>query len=190
MSTSTFFLSENWSMNSGHRYARIEWERRFLLRHLPSGVDVTRVRRICDRYIEGTTLRLREQSEGGNDTVFKLTQKVPQQAIGARQGLITSMYLTRDEFAVLAKLPAKVLVKARHSMPPFGIDLFEHALSGLVLAEAEFSSAEEAAQLPPPSFLVQEVSGDLRFTGGRLVAASREELRSWLYEFGIDLNPF
>jgi CYTH domain-containing protein len=134
-------------------------------------------------------LRLRQQSEGGNYTVFKLTQKLRQPVIGARQGLITSMDLTKDEFAVLAKLPAKILVKIRYSMPPFGIDLFEDALSGLVVAEAEFDSAEEAAQLPPPSFLIQEVSGDPRFTGGRLVATSRQELQSWLHEYGIDLDP-
>jgi hypothetical protein len=42
------------------------------------------------------------------------------------------MYLSEDEFALLANLPAKVLTKTRHSVPPFGIDVFDGVLTGLV----------------------------------------------------------
>jgi CYTH domain-containing protein len=171
------------------KYARIEWERRFLLDRFPYEASVIRVRRISDRYIEGTTLRLRQQSDGAGEIVFKLTQKLGEGAVGAQQGLITTMYLTKEEFCVLAKLPARVLTKTRHSVPPFGIDVFEGVLSGLVLAEAEISSAAEASALAVPSFVVHEVSDDLRFTGGRLVTASRQELEAWLAEHGVKLNP-
>jgi CYTH domain-containing protein len=171
------------------KYARIEWERRFLLRGFPSGEKVTRVRRISDRYIEGTTLRLRWQQDGESQAVFKLTQKLPGGTARGQQGLITSMYLTRQEFDVLAKLPAKVLTKVRHSVPPFGIDVFEGRLKGLVLAEAEFNSEAEGSALVLPSFIVAEVSVNTRFTGGNLIAASREELEKWLAEYGVRLNP-
>jgi len=150
---------------------------------------VTRVRHIADRYIEGTALRLREQKDEDGQTVFKLTQKLRNPAGGARQGLITSMYLTATEFATLANLEAKVLTKVRHSIPPFGIDVFEGRLSGLVAAEAEFHSGVEAASLALPSFIGPEISDDPRFTGGRLVRASREELKDWLRQYGIELNP-
>jgi CYTH domain-containing protein len=153
-------------VSSASKYAKVEWERRFLLDRFPSEANVTRVRLIRDRYIEGTTLRLRQQSEGSNHVVFKLTQKLSERAIGAQQGLITSMYLTQDEFEILAKLPAKTLTKTRHSVLPFGIDAFEDALSGLVLAEAEFNSATEASQLILPSFINHEISDDHRFRGG------------------------
>lgn len=124
-----------------HKYARIERERRFLLDGFPSGENVVRVRRIVDRYIDGTALRLRQQTEDGAPPVFKLTQKIPARSSGAQQGFITSMYLTEVEYSVLARLPAKTLTKARHSVPPFSIDVFEGALKGLILAEAEFESA-------------------------------------------------
>lgn len=174
-------------MSPESKYARIEWERRFLLDHFPSEASVTRIRHISDRYIEGTTLRLRQQSEDQSQ-IFKLTQKLPGGTVRA-QGLITTMYLTKDEFGVLAKMPAKILTKTRHSVPPFGIDLFEGALSGLVLAEAEFDSAAEASALALPSFILREVSDDSRFTGGSLVAVSRQELESWLAEYGVKLDP-
>ena len=175
-------------MQLEHKYARIEWERRFLLAGFPKEAKVTRGRRITDRYIVGTRLRLREIAEGGRETVFKLTQKLPEQKIGARRGLITTMYLSRDEFCVLAKLPAKELTKTRHSAPPFGIDVFEGQLSGLVLAEAEFDSAEEANALSVPEFAVREVTDDFRFTGGSLVAATRQQLQNWLQEDGITVQ--
>lgn len=170
------------------KYARIEWERRFLLDRFPQNTVVTRVRHISDRYIEGTVLRLRQQSDDHGETIFKLTQKLPDKGGGARQGIITSMYLTNVEFSALAKLPARVLTKTRHSVPPFGIDVFDGVLSGLVLAEAEFSSAAEAAALVLPSFIGHEVSDDPRFTGGRLVSASRQELENCLAQRGIKLN--
>jgi hypothetical protein len=72
------------------KYARIERERRFLLDHFPSSANVVRARRITDRYIDGTGLRLREQSDDSGPTVFKLTQKIPVRASGAQQGFITT----------------------------------------------------------------------------------------------------
>jgi CYTH domain-containing protein len=174
-------------MEPQHKDARVERERRFLLDRFPT-VNVGRIRRITDFYIEGTTLRLREQSEEGGPTIFKLTQKVPARASGAQEALITSMYLTKDEFCVLAQLSAKKLSKTRHSVPPFGIDVFEGTLEGLLLGEAEFDSAAAAEALTLPSFIGAEVSGDNRFTGGRLVRASRQDIQAWLLDYGIRLG--
>ena len=176
-------------MQSPHKYARIERERRFLLERFPSA-DVVRIRHIADRYIDGTLLRLREQRDDCGPAIFKLTQKLPDRASGGQQGLITNIYLTEDEFRVLAQLPAKSLSKARHSVPPFGIDVFEGPLEGLRLAEAEFNSAAEADALIVPSFILHEVTGDDRFTGGRLTCASRRDIEKWLAGYGISLsNP-
>ncbi len=174
-------------MPSEHKYARVEWERRFLLARFPHEAQITQTRRIVDHYIEGTKLRLRQMSDRDSE-IFKLTQKVPAETPGARQGVITTIYLAKEEFEVLLKLPARVLKKTRHSAAPFGIDVFGYAMDGLVLAEAEFSSAQEAAALAVPPFAVSEVTDDVRFTGGNLVSATREDLRRWLAEYGIKLG--
>ena len=73
-------------------------------------------------------------------------------------------------------------------MPPFGIDVFEGTLEGLLLGEAEFDSAAAAEALTLPSFIGAEVSGDNRFTGGRLVRASRQDIQAWLLDYGIRLG--
>ncbi len=168
-----------------HKYARIERERRFLLAGFPKEAEIVRTRHITDRYIDGTSLRLRQITEEHSSPVFKLTQKIPSPGPGAQQGLITTMYLREDEHLVFTQLPARQIAKTRHSVPPFGIDVFEGELQGLVLAEIEFDSAMDAAAIVIPPFAVREVSADNRFTGGRLADASRHELKPWLEDCGI-----
>jgi CYTH domain-containing protein len=174
-------------MHPVHKYAKIERERRFLLHQFPHNAPVERIRRITDRYIDGTNLRLRKMTEDNVPASYKLTQKIPARDTGAQQGLIVTMYLTEAEFRVLDQLPAYTLSKTRHSIPPFGIDVFDGELAGLIIAEAEFDSAAAAEALIIPSFISQEVSGDDRFTGGHLARASRQDIKSALLEYGITL---
>jgi CYTH domain-containing protein len=115
--------------------------------------------------------------------VYKLTQKVP--GPRAEPGLITTMYLNAAEYAALAQVPAASLRKTRLSVPPLGVDLFEGALAGLVLAEAEFVDYEAMARFVAPPFAVADVTADQRFTGGRLAVAARSDIASALADFGI-----
>jgi hypothetical protein len=140
---------------------------------------------ISDRYLVGTRLRLRrsESPDGGSE--LKLTQKVPAARPGPVQGLITSTYLSPAEYDLLASLPAAVLSKTRLSVPPLGVDVFGGLLRGLVLAEAEFTTDQEALLFSPPRECLAEVTDDVRFTGGRLVQTSRHHLLQWLAEYGL-----
>lgn len=167
------------------KYARIERERRFLLASLPHGATIIRTRHITDRYIDGTRLRVREMRDEDGSTLYKLTQKIAAPAADFQQGLITNIYLNESEFRIVASLPAATLAKTRYSVPPFGIDVFQGTLEGLVLAEAEFDTPSDASALPAPSYAVREVSSDERFTGGRLVRMSRVELRALLSDVAI-----
>jgi CYTH domain-containing protein len=167
------------------KYARVERERRFLLAGPPAPSSVTVSRSITDRYLAGTRLRLRRADFPDGRREMKLTQKVPMDRPGATQGLITNTYLSTAEYDVLASLPARVLSKARLSVPPLGVDVFDAHLRGLVLAEAEFTTDEEARSFVPPAECVAEVTDDERFTGGRLVRTSRHELFGWLAEYGL-----
>lgn len=172
-------------MRDPHKYGRIERERRFLLREFPGDPERLHSRRITDRYIAGTSLRLRRLTDENGAAVYKLTQKIPERSGTSQQGWITTMYISESEYDILARLPASLLRKTRYSLPPFGIDRFDGPLQGLILAEAEFDSEAEAAALSLPPFLFREVSNDERFTGGRLVCASAEDIRRWLIEYGI-----
>lgn len=82
-----------------------------------------------------------------------------------------------------------MLCKTRLSVPPLGIDIFDPPLHGLVLAEAEFTTDEEARSFLPPQETVAEVTNDTRFTGGTLVQTHREDLLACLSEYGINPDP-
>jgi hypothetical protein len=170
------------------KYARIERERRFLLAAPPVGSPTKRFL-IEDRYLRGTRIRLRRMTDldqPAGDATYKLTQKIPTAA--GTPGLITTLYLSEAEYEALFDIPADTLRKVRSSFPPLGVDTFKGALSGLVLAEAEFETdAGETAFRPPPD-AVAEVTADERFTGGRLVKTSEGDLVELLAGFGIDLR--
>lgn len=170
------------------KYARVERERRFLLAGSPPASAVTARRRITDRYLPGTRLRLRRvENLDSGACEFKLTQKIPVGSPSYVQGLITNIYLSAAEYDRLATLPGQLLAKTRFSVPPLGIDVFDPPLHGLVMAEAEFTTDQEAQSFLPPRIAVAEVTDDIRFTGGSLARAKRHDLLSWLAEFGI--NP-
>jgi CYTH domain-containing protein len=169
------------------KYVLVERERRFLLGGPPREPGIRTVF-ITDRYIAGTRTRLRravEGTDGAQRIVHKLTQKVPSPDRGP--GLITTMYLNDDEYRALAVLPAAVLHKTRHSIPPFGVDYFDGPLKGLYLAEAEFTSDTEAAEFSPGPLVVAEVTHDHRFSGGYLASATREDIAVALAEYGLSL---
>ena len=143
-------------------------------------------RRITDRYLPATRLRLRliEQLDTGT-CEYKLTQKVPAGRPGHLRGLITNTYLSAAEYKLLATLPADVLTKHRLSVPPLGIDVFDPPLHGLVIAEAEFATDAAALAFLPPADAVAEVTDDPRFTGGNLARTGRPDLLGWLSEYGL-----
>lgn len=167
------------------KYARVERERRFLLAGLPSSERPTSVRKIVDHYLTGTSLRLRHVC-GPDGHQYKLTQKIPATHPGPVRGIITNIYLSKAEHDhLVAALPGKPLAKTRHSIPPLGIDVFDPPLHGLVIGEAEFCTDAELLAFQPPGYVHAEVTDDPRFTGGWLAGTQREDLVSWLSEYGI-----
>lgn len=164
----------------GSKYARVECERRFLLSQVPpeahSGVEIT------DRYVEGTRLRLRQVRPRTGEVVWKLGQKVQRDAGDPRVVEHTTMYLAEDEQARLGGLRAHELAKTRFRLARDGIgwavDVFHGPLEGLVLAEASFADEDAMATFVAPDWVGEEVSGDVRYSGGALAAASPEAARA------------
>src|SRR5262249_59845024 len=99
-------------------YTVVEHERRWLCREVPHE-KVTLTERITDLYVTRSRLRLREARPiDGRPARLRLSRKAD---VDARTRLVTSIYLTEDEFAVLAaSLPGRRLEKLRHRLlsPP------------------------------------------------------------------------
>jgi len=167
------------------QYAKPERERRFLLAGLPEG-EIERTTTITDRYFPGTRLRLRRMLETRGDitrTYYKLTQKIP--APDGGPGLLSTTYLNEEEFALLSTLEGSVLRKTRYSIPPFGVDVFDSPLSGLILAECEFDDDATMRSFSPPAWVLAEVTFDSRFAGGRLATLHSGDLPRLLAPFGV-----
>ena len=164
------------------KYARFEYERRFLATHLPPGIDESEGWLITDRYIENTRLRLRRQEPlGGGTTVYKLGQKEAPAPPDFSRTTITNIYLSPDEYDVFAALPARVLQKRRLRFHEDGralsVDVFEAPLAGLILAEVTFETLDDMRREPQlPRWVSREVSDDARFTGAALAALPPDQL--------------
>ena len=147
------------------KYAIVERERRCLVSKLP-GVAHER-RRIVDRYITGTRLRLREVVTEDGAVTRKLGHKVRLGA-GPREIACTSLYLDDDEWDVLSRLPAKTLRKVRHLVTRGGVTVAIDELDdGTLLAEID---DQDGAPVPVPSWLdvVWDVTDDEKWTGAQL----------------------
>ncbi|HEY7380098.1 MAG TPA: hypothetical protein VH572_02730 [Gaiella sp.] len=158
------------------KYARVELERRFLLDRVPEAVEGRTGRLIVDRYIVGTTLRLRRvEALDTGESSYKLGQKTAPDPGDFSRAITTNIYLSDAEYAALAPLPANELRKRRfaldHAGDVYAIDVFEGALTSLVLAEITFETELELAAHPPPPFAVRDVSSELAYTGGALAQA-------------------
>ncbi len=147
------------------KYALVERERRFLMASLPA--DVGSPKQIVDRYLTGTRLRLREVREDDGTAIRKLGHKV-RLGDGPAEVACTNFYLDDAEWAVLSALPARVLRKARHLVHSDGlvvaIDVHE---GGTVIAEID--DGDQPSELVPAWLdVVQDVTGDERWTGAQL----------------------
>ncbi|PYT04079.1 MAG: hypothetical protein DMF65_02875 [Acidobacteria bacterium] len=165
------------------KYERVERERRFLLRSLPPGLELTDEHaQITDNYITGTRLRLRKSRwPATNEWTLKLTQKFTPQPPDFSRTLITSIYLNEYEYETLSVFEANELRKNRypyeHEGRKYSVDVFLGPLRGLILAETDFDTDEEMDAFRPPPFAFREVTREELFTGGRLVGLTAEDIR-------------
>lgn len=94
------------------------------------------------------------------------------------------MYVNAGEFDTFSALPGRLLNKTRLSVPPFGVDLFDEPLSGVLIGEVEFETEDAMTAFEPSASVIVEITGDRRLTCAALAAADREEvdavLRSYL----------
>lgn len=165
------------------KYARLERERRYLLRDLPEGLKRTDPHlQITDNYITGTRLRLRKvRDPKTNKWVAKFTQKFAPDPNDLSRTRITNFYLNALEAETLSVFATNEIRKNRYKLEfegrTFAVDMFLGSLFGLVLAEINFDSDSEMDSYRMPPFALAEVTNDSLFTGGRLCEVTFEDLR-------------
>lgn len=176
-------------MQVNMKYAHIEQERRYLLQGKTSSPVPLRELFIRDLYLAGSTLRLRCVEEVGKPTVFKLGQKIRVGNDFQFQIAHTTLYISEEEFNVLASLPFKKLGKKRSIFPledlQFALDEFDGELAGLSMIEVDLGR-RDVTHNPLPFENLIEVTHDERFTGGELASMTADKLRLLLREHGVN----
>ena len=173
------------------KYARVERERRYLLRDLPEGL--TRVDphlQITDNYITGTRLRIRKVREPRtNKWTVKFTQKFAPDPDDLSRTIITNTYLNALEAETLSIFNTNEIRKNRYYFDyegrKFSVDMFMGDLFGLVLAEVGFDTDEELDSFPQPSFALADITNNPLFTGGRLCELTFSEVREEILRTGL-----
>jgi CYTH domain-containing protein len=172
------------------KYARIERERKFLLRDLPEPLTRASTHvQIWDNYITNTRLRLRKiRVPQTKEYILKLTQKFAPAPPDFSRTIITNTYLTPYEYEVLSVFEGNEIRKNRYPYEfegrAYGVDVFLGALWGLILAETSFETDEEMEGFGVPPFAVRDVTNDEMFTGAELVGRSADEIREELKRRG------
>ena len=158
-----------------HKYSHVERERRFLVdpERMPP-LDTCRAILIEDRYIAHSRFRLRRMIDlASGRTVLKLSKKYDVADVRARP--MVTAYLSEEEHALFAALPAHPLEKRRYTVSDdgFGIDVFAGPLAGLILAEIEQTDDASLAAISPPQWAIREVTDNPVYQGGNLASLDR-----------------
>jgi adenylate cyclase len=146
----------------------VEIERKFLVDEVPD-LEQRESVHIDQGYLAlaadgGAEVRLRRRGDDllltvkGGTGVVRVEEELP---------------LERDAFESLWPLTEGRRVSKRRYLIPFGertveLDLYEGGLGGLVTAEVEFDSEDQAERFEPPEWLGREVTGDQRYLNERL----------------------
>src|SRR5229473_4417070 len=172
------------------KYARMERERRYLLRDLPKGLTrADHHLQITDHYITGTRLRIRKvRDPKTNKWIVKFTQKFAPNPEDLSRTIITNTYLNATEAETLAIFEANEIRKNRYRFEfegrQFSIDMFLGDLFGLVLAEVGFETDDELDSFAKPDFAIADVTNNELFTGERLSELTFEDIRNEIARVG------
>lgn len=165
----------------------MEIERKFTIRRLPENIGQYAKKELEQAYLcTNPVVRVRR-----SDEEYILTYKskkgvvLPENAT-ARSCEEVELPLTKEGYEHLRqKADGNVIAKTRYLIPiengrKIELDVFHGYLSGLMFAEVEFGSEEEAAAYRMPDWFLEDVTFDKRYSNAFMTRfQSYEELMAW-----------
>lgn len=144
----------------------MEIERKFLIKKLPDNLTSYKARKIEQAYLcTDPVVRVRRDNDD-----YYLTYK--------SKGMIVreeyNLPLTKEAYGhLLAKADGNIITKTRYEIPEkdnltIELDVFEGKFDGLLLAEVEFASEEEALGYIPPEWFGEDVSNCTKYHNSTL----------------------
>ncbi|SHO53743.1 CYTH domain-containing protein [Anaerocolumna xylanovorans] len=147
----------------------METERKFLLRRLPGNLADYEKKKIEQGYLcTNPVIRIRKSNE---EYYMTYKSRLNVQA-DSRVALVceeVELPLTKEAYYHLReKADSRLITKNRYLIPlsdglKAELDIFEGELKGLIFAEVEFKSEEEAKDFKMPDWFLEEVTFDDRY---------------------------
>lgn len=141
-----------------------EIERKFLVKEMPDLNSYT-YKYLEQGYLSvNPVVRVRKE-----DDTYYLTYK----GKGFLEREEYNLTLNKESYEhLIAKADGKLIKKKRYLIPydknTIELDIFEGELAGLVIAEVEFETVEEANSFNPPSWFGEDVTGNKNYTNASL----------------------
>lgn len=176
-----FFILKGEAMST-----EIEYEKTYLPKRLPEGLDMSSSVLIRDIYIpeeaRHSVLRLRAK-----DTAYVITKKTILHGSDSSTMNEETIPLSADEYTSLARCSTKGFVKRRYFVEINGysaeVDVFEEKLAGLVLIDFEFNSEAEKEAFVVPDVCFADVTQEEGLAGGILAGKSYEDIEPMLKKY-------
>lgn len=144
----------------------MEIERKFLIKKLPDNLTSYKARKIEQAYLcTDPVVRVRRDNDD-----YYLTYKSKGMIVREEYNLL----LTKEAYGhLLAKADGNIITKTRYEIPEkdnltIELDVFEGKFDGLLLAEVEFASEEEALGYIPPEWFGEDVSNSTKYHNSTL----------------------
>ena len=141
-----------------------EIERKFIIKEMPD-LNAYTYKCLEQGYLSiNPVVRVRKE-----DDTYYLTYK----GKGFLEREEYNLPLNKESYEhLIAKADGKLIKKKRYLIPyekyTIELDFFEGELAGLVIAEVEFETVEEANSFNPPSWFGEDVTGNKNYTNASL----------------------
>ena len=149
----------------------MEIERKFTIKKLPENLEQYQKKEIEQAYLcSKPTIRIRKSNEDYILTYKSRLGMEKREDATARACEEVELPLTKKAYEHLKeKVDGNVIAKTRYIIPiennrKIELDVFHGYLEGLVFAEIEFESEEEAAAYVMPEWFLEDVTFDHRYS--------------------------
>ena len=149
----------------------MEIERKFTIKKLPNNLMQYEKKEIEQAYLcKRHTIRIRKSNEDYILTYKSKQGVVTEENATARCNEEVELPLTKEAYEHLKeKADGQIIVKTRYLIPieqnrKIELDVFHGYLEGLVFAEVEFGSEEEAAAYQLQDWFLKDVTFDRRYS--------------------------
>ena len=161
----------------------MEIERKFTIKSLPKNLEQYETKQIEQAYLcSGPVVRIRRSNDDYILTYKSKMDLEAQKHATARSCEEVELPLTKEAYEHLReKADGNIITKDRYLIPiehgrKIELDIFKGYLDGLVFAEVEFESEEEAAAFCVPDWFLLDVTFDDRYSNRHLAVMKKEEI--------------